>query len=399
VESIEHIYLHDQEVSVSPDISAGGFGTVATVGADQFGGGRVQLEIRMGAASQTTLSMFASDVDINGLWTAAYRGDGIAYAGMKCGAIADPETFSRVFPQGHPELSVVARCSPIWDPRDPAQSRSLPATWVASPNPVLQLIDYMTRTDGGMGLDFETLFPDATLALWMVEADICDEEIDGEARYESAGWFQFDNKPEDVINKLLSTCDGHMMETGDGTFALKVGKYREPTEPALEDEHILGFVLNHGKADEQTVNQIEINYTDPSQKYAQSQTDPVRDEISISNTGVVRSQVLDLPWVQSATQATRLGERALLRLKTSKTGTFVTKLYGLRYIGKRWVPLNYTVVNGLQNCVVEIQNVEVNILAGRITWTFIRIIPPLGRLDFSDPLNGMYAPLIFDDLC
>jgi hypothetical protein len=399
VESIRHFYLHDQEVSVSPDISAGGVGTVATVGVDQFGGGRVQIEIKMGAATQTSSALYASDPDINGLWTSAYRGDGIAYACLKCGAFADPPTFSRGYPQGKPELSVVARCSPIWDPRDVAQSRTVESTWVASPNPVLQLIDYLTRADGGMGLDLDTILPADVLALWMVEADICDEDVDGEPRYACAIWYQFDNKPEDVINKILSTCDGHLMETEQGTFALTVGKYREPTEPPLTDQHFFGFTLNHGIPAEQRVNQLEINFTDPSQKYASSQTDPVRDELSISATGGVRSQVLDLTGVQNEDQAIRLGRRALLRLNTGKTGSFVTNLVGLDYIGKRWVPLDFTRgPRGLQNCVVEIQSAEVNILAGRITWSFIRIIPPLARLDFSDPHNSMYIPLIFDDI-
>lgn len=398
VESIEHIYLNDEEVAVSPDISAGGFGTVATVGADQYGGGRVQIEVKMGAASQTALSSFTSDSNISGIWTADYRGDGIAYAGLKCGAVADPETFSRVYPQGKPELSLVARCSPIWDPRDPAQSREDESTWVASPNPVLQLIDYMTRTDGGMGLDLDTVLPPAMLALWMDEADICDEDVGGEPRYRSAGWYKFDNKPEDVVNKILATCDGYLMETGEGTFALTVGKYRDPIVAPITDAHIFGFTIDHGRADEQVVNQIDISFTDPSQKYAQSQTDPVRDEISISNSGIVRSQTLDLSWVQSETQASRLGSRALLRLNASLSGSFVTKLYGLRYLGQRWVSVNYTAINGLQNCVVEIQSASVNILVGRITWTFIRVVPPLARAVFSVASNSQYIPPLFRHL-
>jgi hypothetical protein len=398
VESILHFYLHDQEVTLSPDISGGGVGTVATVGADQFGGGRVQIEVKLGAASQTTSALFASDPDVNTLWTAGYRGDGIAYACLKCGAFATPELFSRGYPQGKPEISLVARCSPIWDPRDPAQDREDESTWVASPNPVLQLIDYLTRADGGMGLDLDTILPSAMLAQWMIEADICDEDVGGEARYESAGWYQFDNKPEDVIGKILATCDGHMLETGDGTLALTVGKYRAPTESSITDEHIFGFVLNHGHSDEETVNQLEITYTDPSQQYAQAQTDPVRDEVSIATTGVVRSRSLDLSWVQSPTQAERLGLRALVRLNTNKTGSFVTKLYGLRYLGKRWVNLNYTAVNGLQDCVVEIQSAEVNILTGRITWSFIRVGSLLIRLVFTERNNSMYVPVIFDDI-
>lgn len=399
VESIEHFYLHDQEVSLSPDISVGGVGTVATVGADQFGGSRVQIEIKLGGATQVTSALYSSDPDINTLWTADYRGDGVAYACLKCGAVVDPELFSRVYPQGKPELSVVARCSPVWDPRDPAQDREDDTTWIASPNPVLQLIDYMTRVDGGMGLDLDAILPPAMLDLWMVEADICDEEVSGSPRYECAIWYQFDNKPEDVINKILATCDGHMMETGEGTFALTVGKYREPTEPALTDQHFFGFTLNHGIPAEQRVNQLEINFTDPSQKYAPAQADPVRDEASIERTGKVNSQVLDLTGVQNEDQAIRLGWRALLRLNASKTGSFVTNLLGLEYLGKRWVNVDYqSGPNGLQNCVVEIQRAEVNQQDGRITWSWVRVIPPLARLDFSNPFNSQYVALVFDDI-
>jgi hypothetical protein len=397
VESIRHVYLHDQEVVVSPDVSTGGVGTVAPVGADQFGGGRVQIEIKLGDPSQAPSALYSSDSDINTVWTASYRGDGVAYACLKCGALADPAIFSRIYPQGKPELSVVARCSPIWDPRDLAQSRGDETTWVASANPVLQLIDYLTRADGGMGFDYDTIIA-PIISAWIVEADICDEPVGGIPRYASAGWYRFDNKPEDVIGKILATCDGYLMETGDGTLAITVGKYREPAGLPLTDEHIFGFSINHGIADEQTVNQLEITYTDPNQQYASAQTDPVRDEISISQRGVVRSQPLDLSWVPNESQALRLGNRALLRLNADTSGQFVTSLRGLQYLGQRWIKMRYSVVNGLQDCILEVQSVEVNTLAGRVNWSFVRIVPPIGRLDLSGSRNSMYEALLFDDI-
>lgn len=376
VSSIQHIYLHDQEVAVVPDVSLGGIGTVQTVGSDQFAGGKVQVEFLMGDDSQTAAALLTGDANINGIWTGDYRGDGIAYGVLKCAAIADPETFSREYPQGLPLMSVVARCSPIWDPRDPDQDENDELTWAASPNPVLQLIDYLTRVDGGMGLVRTDILPDDVLALWMDEADLCDEDLGGgNIRYRSAGWYQFDNKPEDIVNKILASCDGWMSETGDGTLSLTVGVYREPTDPPITDAHILGFSVSYGQADETTINQIEISYTDPSQKYVTTQIDPVRDEDDISLTGVVRSTSLPLTWVQYSDQASRLGQRALLRLNPAMSGTLVTTLYGLRFLGKRWVKVQYPFVAGLEDCVVEIQDrAEFDLLSGTVkfNWSLVQ---------------------------
>lgn len=405
VESYQHIYLHDQEVSVVPDISGGGIGTVQTVGADQFAGGKVQIQLAMGADSQTAATLLTSDANINGVWTTAYKGNGIAWAVLKCAAIADPSSFSKEYPQGLPLLSVVARCSPVWDPRDVDQDENDESTWEASPNPVLQLIDYLTRADGGMGHDRETILPDSVLGLWMVEADRCDEvnPTTGAPRYRSAGWYKFDNNPEEIQNKILAACDGWMSEAGDGTLSLTVGVYREPTDAPITDRHIVGFTINHGAADEQVVNQIDITYTDPSQKYVEAQTYPVRDEVSIAATQL-RSQPLNLSWVQDAAQAGYLGERALLRLNPKKTGSIVTSLYGLRYLGKRWVKLQYSVVNGLQDVVIEIQSAAINILGGRVTFSFsivdtvaLAILEiPTNVLDFSRPRDGQYLALLED---
>jgi hypothetical protein len=275
-----------------------------------------------------------------------------------------------------------------------------------------------------MGLERAIILPAAKLAEWMIEANICDVAVataDGgtEARYQSSGWFRFDNKPEDVVGGILSTCDGWMAESGDGSLSLQVGLYSTPTDAPLTEKHIFGFALNYGQADEQTVNQLDITFTDPGQKYVSVQTEPWRDEDAIALTGVVRPQSLDLKWVQSNSQARRLADRAMQRLNPLMTGSFTTSLYGLRYLGKRWVPVQYPFVSGLQDCVVEIQNAEVDLLAGRIVWDFIRIAPdtieaydpdedegtaptappPVAHflsLDFSDPVNSQYLVLLED---
>lgn len=373
VTDIVGVYLHDDAVTMSADITLGGAATViapiVNPGTGWYGDATIDIDIRMGLQSQAPLFSFTTDPLIGGLWTEDFLGSGVAYAGMKCRTLSNPSNHTTRYPKGKPELSLVAKCSPVWDPR--IQLPGDESLWIPSPNPVLQLMDYLTKpgSEGGMGHDRDRLFPAARLAQWMEEADLC------EGKYSSAGFYKFDNKPEDVINKILATCDGYLVEDGEGTFALTVGVYREPTDPAITDEDILGWTINHGVADETLVNQLDVSYTEPVTGYVTTPIESVRDEASISLAGITRSQPLDLSWVQDQFQADLLGKRALLRLNPAKTGSIVTSLYGFRWIGKRWVKLQFSAVNGLQDCVIEIQSASVNIMAGRITFNFNTVDP------------------------
>jgi hypothetical protein len=425
ITKFDRFLLSDDPVNVSGDISLGGGPVTVTAGFTdgRYSMGAIKIEARLGAASQSSLIMMATPI-ISGVWTSQFQGNGIAYLGMSCDSGTDPKLYTQVYPRGRPELSAICDCSPCWDPRDGAQDRHDETTWLYTSNPVIELLDFLTRADGGMGLDLDTILPPTQLAAWMGEADICDTAVATasagvEKRYESHGWFRFDNNPEDVIGGILSTCDGHLAESGDGTLSLTVGLYRAPTAPPITEKHIFGFSLNYGQPDEQIVNQLDISFTDPGSLYVAVQADPWRDEDSISLTGIVRAQPIDLKWVHSLGQARRLADRAMQRLNPLMTGSFTTNLYGLRYLGQRWVSLQYPFVSGLQACVVEIQDAEVDILAGKIIWQFIRIqpdtieaynpaidegappvIPPPVThrisLDFQVAGNSQYIPLLED---
>ena len=366
IEAITQVYMHDTAVSVVPAVSHGTVVTVQQVGGNQFRDGAVRCEFYFGLSSQPWAQLLQTYIPAT--WTNSFRGHGIAYGVVYCSQIGDPSEFTKVYPQGVPLLSVIARCSPVWDPRDPAQDRFDDTTWVASPNPVLQLIDYLTRSDGGMGEDLDDILPPDALAQWMEEADLCD------GRYSCAGMYKFDNSPENVIAKILASCDGWMAEAGDGSLALTVGVYRPPLDDPITAKHILGWSVKDGIADEELINQLDVTFTNPALGYVSDQLDPVQDEDSISAIGYVRSKPLDLSWVQDASQANFLGQRALLRVNPAKTGTLVTDLVGLNYLGKRWIPMQFPEVPGLEDVVIEVQDrAEVDLLKGRVTfiWSLI----------------------------
>ena len=376
VERLLDIYLNNDRVNTTPDARNGGSDcVVADFGDGSYAGDRAFISVRLGTDDQPRIA-FNDDPNISPIWDSSHIGKGIAMLGLALGGLGDPELQSRTFPQGRPSASVVAVCSPIWDPRDGSQSFDDPSTWRVRYNPVLQLIDYFTRVDGGMGQDIDIAIPPAVLQQLMIEADLCDQlvEVDGggaEPRYSSHGWFRYNDNPEDVINALLSACDGWLAEAGDGTLALTVGVYREPIDPPLTEDNIVGWSFSNGQADEQLINVLNVSFTDPSQDYVEAPRDDVRDEDSIDEIGAEKPKALSLTWVQSGTQADRLAERAISRLNPKRSGALITGLYGLRYLGKRWIKVQYPQIADLADCVIEIQpSPQIDLMAGQVRFPF-----------------------------
>lgn len=374
VSQIVSAYLSDDLCTLDHTLDSGAVCTVtATDTLDIRYISSVAIECRKGTPGQLGLVSFSSDPLISPIWNTSFVGNGIAYAGYICGSANDPSLFSQVYPRNRPELSLLVDCAPCFDPRDGTQSRSDPSTWKNSYNPVIQLIDYLTRVDGGMGLDYAEIIQ-PVVADWMAQATICDEVVGGVTRYESHGWFYFDNKPEDIISKLLSTCDGWLAPSGDGTLAIVVGKYAAPTTPAITEDVILGFGVTCGSVDEEMINQLDPTYTDPLQKYVSGQAAPIRDEDSIAQFGV-KSRPLELTWVHEAAQVERLGARALLRLNPPKRGNLVTTLYGMRWLGQRWLRLQFPSVAGLEDCVIEVHDAQTDLMTGQVSFDWCLVDP------------------------
>lgn len=367
VEEFIGFYFSDDPMTTTGSVA----GTVDASGSvndpgDGSYAGQVAVWTRLGS---TTPSWIPS---LGGFWDSTKLGKGIAYAGILCVAPSDAEAFTNSFPRSRPEFSAVCTCSPVWDPRSGSSIESDETTWHSSANPVIQLLDYITRVDGGLGQERSIAIPDGdVLEAWKAEATICDTTVVDRTRYASHGWYRYDTSPEDVINQILASCDGWLSEAGDGSLSIVVGYYREPSEPAITTEIILGFSLNCGQPDESIVNVLNVSFTDPTQKYVETQIADVRDEVSISETGAARPRPLSLTWVQNEAQAEMLAERALLRLNPRRSGTLVTTLAGLRYLGKRWIKLQYPFIAALEDCVIEVQpNPRIDILNGRVSFTW-----------------------------
>jgi hypothetical protein len=299
---------------------------------------------------------------------------------LACTGGLNPETFTTRFPRQLPTPSVVADLSPVFDARDATQTRGTTSTYRTSSNPVIQLIDYLTDSDRGMGLDYDTLIAPVIDDL-MAEADVCDDlmlKADGttEPRYQSAGTFTLDADHADVVSTIADTCDLWLSENGDGSLALKVGKYREPSVVLTSDD-ITGFSLQKGVGNENVVNELTITYTEPGADYKTGPGQPWRDEDDISARGKVLSQQFALPWIHSHSQSRRLAKRRMAKLNAPLRGTIETRLSGLRALGERWIRIRATesAPVDLADLVIENGGCTIDFTNGRLTFKFISVDP------------------------
>lgn len=355
-------YLHDDVVTLTTLTG----GTVQGLSDGRYSGDHINIDTRLGFATNVAYPQpVAAMPDI---WTDAHRGDGLASLMMQCLPVATADLFPDIYPRGKPEPSVVVDATPIFDARF--------SVFFPSQNPIIQLIDYLTNDDYGMGLDYATLITPVQNDI-LLEANICDEIFtrnDGqtEFRYKSCGSFQIDSDPADVVTAILDTCDGWISENGDGTLSVRVGKYRTPTV-TFESKHIRGINLQYDVADEEIINELSIDYCEPLADYKTVPAQPWRNETDIAERGRVRSQRLSLPWVQSFTQARRLAKRRDAQNNAALRGTLTTTLYGLRALGERWVRVQAPDLPDLANLVIEVRGVTIDLLNSSLTFRFISI--------------------------
>lgn len=278
-------------------------------------------------------------------WTAAHQGKGIAKA-LVITQQPVSEEFTLVYPGGTPPVyRAVVNAVRVWDPRDSAQDRNIPATWTWTENPVLIALDFHRHPDG-MGLaPFDaSFFGDDCLAEdWIPQANICDEAIalkagGTEPRYRCSGGYELPAPPKQVLNAILATCDAETYQRPDGGIGIRAGKTVSPTV-TIADKHILSYSnFIKGSSDGITpVNVVTAKYTARDLDYQDADADPWRDEDSIADTGREESRNLDLTWVPSHAQSRRLMKIAAKRYNPDWTVQILTDLDGLRAYGERFI--------------------------------------------------------------
>lgn len=335
-EAIEQVWMHDHVVTLSP--------TGWVQGSPDYGGGNnnlIHVAWRLGAATETAYPAIVAALGGEGVWTNDHRGDGIASLGCDYHH-AKKENLLADYPNGDPLWSVTGRWTPVWDPRNPAQTRASDHNWTASGNLALQILDFCCSAEG-MGLDYATQIAPA-LDHWKGEADICDEPIalkggGTEPRYWGSGYYALPDEPQSALDKMLAACDGKLLADEFGVVRLWVGKVRAPTV-WLTDEDIADYDVQCDAAAFDVVNELVPSFVSEAHGWTMKDAQSWRDEGDILLRGRALTAPLPLEWVNSASLARRIVKRELSRQLTPVRGTLIGRLSCARALGQRWVRLD-----------------------------------------------------------
>lgn len=351
-------YLHDDSVEVVDD-------HVVALADKRYLNNCVSLEYRLGEDTETPYSRAVTALSSIGLWTNDYRGDGITSLLMTCRAPKAAQ-LGKYYPLGRPQPSLELESAIIYDPRDD--------TWRYSDNTALEIIHFLCFSEFGPQREYDkTILP--VVDAWIEAANVCDELVNlraggSEKRYRSGGFDTTEHDTRTVLNELLISCDGWLSERGDGTCTLVVGKYYPPTQ-TITDDDIIGWTIQSDVPDEYAVNEIAATFCFPDAGYNMTAVDTweyTEDQIA---RGSKRSSRMELNWVQSFSQARRLGKRELSRQKETVRGQLILNLGGMGKIASRFVNVSSKIVPFLNGKVIENRKAVVSLQTASITLDYI----------------------------
>ncbi|PQZ51879.1 hypothetical protein CQ052_05285 [Ochrobactrum sp. MYb15] len=269
-------------------------------------------------------------------WTYDHRGDGVASL-LACQYAVGQEYYLGLFSNGiNTNYRVVARTSLVKNP----------VTGVTEWNDKAAAVirDFMTHRDG-MRLPESLFTTPLAQAGWVDAYNRSNEGIaiaagGTEPRYRLWGSYQLNERPADVLGRMLACCDGRLVPTPDGGLTLDIGAWEEPTV-ILTTDAITGFSdVGRGRDVLTSANTVRATFLDPSQDYQSTDADPWADENDVSERGEEAKDV-QFNMAPSHSQARRLMKLEWWRANPAWVGTFNTNLMGLAAFGKRFIRIQY----------------------------------------------------------
>ncbi len=234
------------------------------------------------------------------LWSDAHRLRGVAYI------YARLYWNSSIWAAGLPNISAVVKGRKVYDPR------TLLTVW--SDNPALCIRDYLL-SDFGMNCLPEEIDESSFTAA----ANLCDEAVDGGKRYTCNGVLALDEKPIDIMERLLSSCGGTLVYT-QGQYKLYPAAYRVPVL-TLDASCLRGGVkLRPQPPRRERANTISGTFINPAKNWQAGEFTPVISSIYRAADGGERiGRDMELAFTNDALMAQRLATLQLERSRRALT--------------------------------------------------------------------------------
>lgn len=326
LDEIEELWCDDNLV----EVDANGFAT--TLPYNDTAGSFLAFRYRLGLSTETHYTDLEAAFPE---WDDDHIGHGVAsiYGFQKA---ADVEGTAKVFPNTvQTSYRVVARASKVYNPPNGLTE------WTDNAAAIIR--DYMTHQDG-MRLPLSLFTTPQATAGWLAAYNRCNEPIPRKAggtepRYRLWGSYTFDERPADVLGRMMQCSDSRIVPTPDGGIALDVGTWAEPTV-IIDDDIIAGFELSRGRDILTTANTIAASFLSTAHDYQSTEADRWVDEDDVSERGEIANEV-QFNMAPSHGQCRRLMKLAAYRAKPSWIGTLQCGIGALAAFGVRFIRVTY----------------------------------------------------------
>lgn len=322
IDAIEEYWIDDNLVTI------GGGDLVVTAPYTS----RARIQTRLGLPTETAYSNLTA---VFPEWDSDHRGDGVASLYATQFAIA-PDVMNSVFPKlTATDYRVVIRGALIYNPLTEATA------WTDNAAAVIR--DYMIHADG-MRLPAALVNTTQAAAGWLAAAQRAAELVPlkaggTEARYRLWGSYYLNERPADVLGRMLNSCDGVIVPTPDGGITLDIGTWVVPTV-IIDADMIVGFDVRRGRDILTTANVISATFLSPDHDYQATDADQWVDEDDVALRGEIVSDT-SFAMAPSHGQARRLMKLAAYRSNPNWVCTLQCNLRALAAFGKRFVRVRY----------------------------------------------------------
>lgn len=267
ISSILQHYLNNEPVS----LNGSGF---VTDDQYQYQRPRVQLFGRLGLAPEIHYSEIT---DIWDEWTSAHRLDGLWSSLIICESVP-PEQHRGMYPKSEPDLAILAETTKCYDPRT--------GLTVFTENMALAIADYVASPDG---FNRPNAFDSQDIA---DQADICDRDVPlavggTEKLYRISGSYLLNEKPQNVLGRMLAACAGRVRLRPTGKIGLKVGAWTDPEFILAYGDILEVQGVNSGPDILDRYNELPARFTSHDLGHVEVDAEPWLDSQRVTEDGEI----------------------------------------------------------------------------------------------------------------
>ncbi len=330
IDAVEEHWIDDTLIELD------GAGEVTTAKYIDGGTPRVIVETRMGDASPAVYADLVTAFPAN--WTSAHQGKGIVSAYMRLRQVGASK-FAAMFPNAANTIyRQVQRGVKVYDPNNIAHDIDDDSTWEWSENAAQIILNELIHPDG---LGLETRWITAAIDTWEAASDVADEAVTLKAggtvaRYIIGTRRFFDERPADVLGRMMQACDAQIYPTAARGLAIRLGGWTDPTV-IIDDDAIIAYSgFGRGRDLISSANTVRAQYTSRLHDYRETDADQWIDAADVADRGelAVDMQLFAVP---NHSQARRLMKLAAHRANPTWTGHLVCNLAGLAVLGERFI--------------------------------------------------------------